>query len=147
MIAELTPSEMDDLLRAEVVGRIGCHADGQTYVVPITYAYDGGVIYCHSAEGMKVRMMRKSPRVCFEIDRMDGLARWRSVIAWGTFEELAGDEATRAMRILMTRLLPLTPSGPSHGLLTSGSARVEDAGPATIFFRLVLDTKTGRSES
>lgn len=150
MIDELTQPEMEALLRSEVIGRIGCHADDQTYVVPITYVYEGGAAYCHSVEGRKLRMMRASPRVCFEVDHMDGLTRWSSVIAWGTFQELAGDDAVRAMRILMTRLLPLmstAPEGPSHGLFSSGSQRVEDSGAAAVFFRIVLDRTTGRREA
>ena len=35
-------------------------------------------------------MMRENPWVCVEVDHMDNLANWRSVIAWGRFEELGG---------------------------------------------------------
>ena len=33
MIEELAPDEIDAFLREQLVGRIGCHADGRTYVV------------------------------------------------------------------------------------------------------------------
>ena len=88
MLGELTTEEIDDLLRSEAIGRIGCYAFGRPYVVPITYAYDGVAVYGHSREGMKLRAMRSHPSVCFEVDRMDGLSDWRSVIALGTFSEL-----------------------------------------------------------
>jgi len=32
--------------------------------------------------------MRKNPEVCFQLDVIENLASWRSVICWGTFEEL-----------------------------------------------------------
>ena len=41
---ELTRAEIDQLLRERTVGRIGCHADGVTYVVPVIYAYDGEAV-------------------------------------------------------------------------------------------------------
>jgi nitroimidazol reductase NimA-like FMN-containing flavoprotein (pyridoxamine 5'-phosphate oxidase superfamily) len=149
VVGELTAFEIDELLRSQLVGRIGCHAGGETYVVPITYVYEDDVLYCHSMEGRKLRMMRENPRVCFEVDKMDSLASWRSVIAWGTFEELSSEDAGRAMRYLMTRLMPLAAGAhgtPTHALFSSGSLRVEEAGDRAVFFRIRLDTKTGRYE-
>ena len=75
---ELTPAEIATLLEEELVGRIGCHADGLTYVVPVIYAYDSGSVYVLSTEGQKVEMMRSNPEVCFEVDRYEGPGRWRS---------------------------------------------------------------------
>jgi len=110
MLGTLTPTEIEAVLHRGIVGRIGCHADGRTYIVPITYAYDSGSIYAHSAEGLKLHMMRANPNVCFEIDQMDDLANWKSVIAWGRFEELHGSDADHAMALLLARLLPLSVS-------------------------------------
>jgi hypothetical protein len=47
MLGTLDCRQIEDLLHAEVVGRIGCHTSGRTYVVPITYAYDGAAVYGH----------------------------------------------------------------------------------------------------
>ena len=74
MLGTLTAPEVEALLRAEAEGRVGCHADGRTYVVPIVYAYDGEAVCGHSRDGLKLRMMRANPRVCFEVDRMRDLA-------------------------------------------------------------------------
>jgi len=41
MLGVLSDEQIDQVLRSEVVGRIGCHDAGRPYVVPITYAYDG----------------------------------------------------------------------------------------------------------
>ncbi len=48
-------------------------------------------VYGHTMEGMKINMMRKNPRVCFEVDVMQNMANWKSVIAWGEFEELSSE--------------------------------------------------------
>ena len=37
MVGWLSPAEIEDLLHTELVAHLGCHADGRTYVVPITY--------------------------------------------------------------------------------------------------------------
>ena len=90
MIEELDRAQIDDLLGAQVVGRIGCHADGVTYVVPVIYAYDGEAFYVYTVEGRKVRMMRANPEICFEVDEYES-GSWRSAIVQGRYEEL--DEA------------------------------------------------------
>jgi uncharacterized protein len=65
----LTDDQIEYVLQNEVVGRIGCYSNGKIYlVVPVTYAYRTRYIYVHSDEGMKIKMMRKNPRVCFESD-------------------------------------------------------------------------------
>ena len=88
MLGKLNRSQIDNLLRSEVTGRIGCHSRNKTYIVPLTFAYDGEYIYCHTIEGLKTRMMRENPHVCFEVDRVDNMANWQSAIIWGTYEEL-----------------------------------------------------------
>jgi nitroimidazol reductase NimA-like FMN-containing flavoprotein (pyridoxamine 5'-phosphate oxidase superfamily) len=141
VIGDLTPDQVEGVLRENVIGRIGCHAYGQTYVVPITYAYDGTHVYAHSRMGMKVHMMRENPHVCFEVDNMDHEANWRSVIAWGTFDELRGAEREQALKILLATMdarLPVGPPGetvhPREGMETA------------VLYRIKLEKKTGRFE-
>ncbi|HUL02151.1 MAG TPA: pyridoxamine 5'-phosphate oxidase family protein [Gemmatimonadales bacterium] len=149
MLGALSDDAIERLLRSEVVGRIGCSIDGRAYVVPVTYAYDGHAIYGHSGEGMKVRMMRQNPVVCFEVDHMDDMVNWRSVIVWGRFEELRGTAAAHAMGVLMDRLLPLTPSETAalpHDLQPSEVHRADVAGRPVVVYRIVVEEKTGRFE-
>ena len=42
MVLPLPDDDVERLLSGLRVGRIGCCADGRTYVVPIAYAYVGG---------------------------------------------------------------------------------------------------------
>ncbi len=133
-IAELSRNEIDELLNAQVVGRIGCHAEGLTYVVPVIYAYDGDAFYVVTIEGQKVRMMRKNPRVCFEVDDYER-GSWRSAIVQGRFEELDSQGAARAVALLSARF-------------SAGGAerrRPTDQGRATVAFRIVIEEITGRA--
>ncbi len=140
VLGELTKSQVEDVLRTNVVGRLGCHAFGQTYVAPITYVYEGNYVYGHTSVGMKLQIMRGDPRVCFEVDNMDGLANWISVIAWGTFEELRGSNAERAMQLLVEQIESRI-SGPPGGSVHPRSGMMP-----VVFYRIKLDQKTGRFE-
>ena len=132
MIAELSRAEIDDLLHAQVVGRIGCHAEGLTYVVPVIYAYDGEAFYVYTVEGRKVRMMRANPQVCFEVDEYDA-GSWRSAIAQGRYEELDEAGSGRALALLAARFP------------ASGSSRRPRAEGMPVAFKVVIDEVTGRA--
>jgi nitroimidazol reductase NimA-like FMN-containing flavoprotein (pyridoxamine 5'-phosphate oxidase superfamily) len=141
MLGELTPEEIDTVLRSEAIGRIGCYAFGRPYVVPITYAFDGVAVYGHSREGLKLRMMRSHPVVCFEVDCFESVSSWRSVIALGTFSELEASEAEIAMELLRRRLAPLVPSATSVP-----DGRLHSSGLPWSVFRILLGERTGRFE-
>jgi uncharacterized protein len=148
VLGHLDADEIDELLARGIVGRIGCHAGGRTYVVPITYAYEDGAIIGHSANGLKLQMMRENPNVCFEVDQMDDLANWRSVIAWGRYEELHGAEADHALAQLLGKLLPLTAtsetSHPVKDLAHQHRAMAE--GVPAVVYRIRLTERSGRFE-
>jgi nitroimidazol reductase NimA-like FMN-containing flavoprotein (pyridoxamine 5'-phosphate oxidase superfamily) len=148
MLGTLSSAEIEDLLRTEVVARLGCHAEGRTYVVPVTYAYDGDAVLVQSADGLKGRMMRQNPLVCVEVDRVDNLANWRSVIAWGRFEVLFGSDATAALVRLRDRLQPLIVSetSPAAETLAEGETRVRSGNGHASMYRIHLFEKTGRFE-
>jgi nitroimidazol reductase NimA-like FMN-containing flavoprotein (pyridoxamine 5'-phosphate oxidase superfamily) len=134
---ELAAEEVEAFLREQVVARIGCHAGGETYVVPVIYAYEDGAAHVMSVEGRKIRMMRENPRVCFEVDRYDGeTGSWRSVIAQGRFEELSGDDAAAALALLSRSFAERTGR--------TAARRAGAAGAAVVAYRIRLEEATGR---
>lgn len=133
MIEELDRAQIDDLLGAQVVGRIGCHADGVTYVVPVIYAYDGEAFYVYTVEGRKVRMMRANPEICFEVDEYES-GSWRSAIVQGRYEELDEAGAGRALSLLGERFA-------SRG----SDVRRPRAEGTPVAFRIVVGEVTGRA--
>lgn len=147
MFGNLNPEEIEELLNHQFIGRIGCHADDITYVVPVSYAYDGTYIYNRTFEGMKVSMMRKNPKVCFEVDDTKNLANWKSVICWGIFEELSDEEErNEALRKLEKRKLPVITSETMHisSQWPFPSLNIEEA--EGIVFRIRITEKSGRFE-
>jgi uncharacterized protein len=141
--AALTEEQIDQVLRAEVVGRIGCHADGKTYIVPVAYVYDGQHIYGHTGDGMKLRMLRENPNVCFEVDHVESLTNWQSVIAWGRFQELHGAAAGRAMRMLAERIRPLV-AHVERELADAEARRAAMDEQRPLVYRISLSERTGR---
>ncbi len=147
MLGTLPNNEIEQLLQSQLVGRIGCHADGQTYVVPISYAYDDNSIYCHTHEGLKLDKMRKNPSICFEVEEMVNMANWRSVIIQGIYEELnEKEEKTKAMQTLLNRYLPVISSVTTH-LGSHWPFQPDDIMQIQgVVFRIVIKEKTGRYE-
>ena len=82
MFETLSDKQIINVVCNNIIGRLGCHSDGKTYVVPISFAYEGGYIYARTFEGMKIDMMRKNPEVCFQLDEMNSMADWKSVVFW-----------------------------------------------------------------
>jgi nitroimidazol reductase NimA-like FMN-containing flavoprotein (pyridoxamine 5'-phosphate oxidase superfamily) len=148
MLGELNEKQIEDLLTQQVTGRLGCNADGVTYVVPLNYNYNNSIIYAHAALGKKIEMMRKNPDVCFQVDSIRSVFEWESVIAWGRFEEITDiDEKQQAMQGIIHRIMPLVtnPTGhPSHGITDNEY----DIGFSVelIVYKIVLSKKTGRYE-
>ena len=105
MWGDLDKNQIDDFLKSELLGRLGCFDGNKMYVVPITYAYNNGYIYGHTKDGLKIHMMRNNPNVCFEIDWMKDMNNWKSVIVYGTFEELKGEDANNGLEILMKSIM------------------------------------------
>ena len=106
-------AEIEAVIRKAEVCRLGLSADGQPYVVPLNFGFDGKCLYFHTGqEGKKIDMIRRNHRVCFEVDvdcrlvRGDTPCHWtmqyQSVIGYGT-ASLLTDEADKrhALDIIM----------------------------------------------
>ena len=134
---ELSHGEIEEFLRGQRIARLGCHADGVTYVVPLIYAYAEGAVVAVTTDGRKTAMLRENPRVCVEVDEYDtdGKGSWRSVIAQGTYRELAGDEIEAALALMRERFAR-----------TAGrAAEPRSLGPNVVVLRIGLDELSGRA--
>jgi nitroimidazol reductase NimA-like FMN-containing flavoprotein (pyridoxamine 5'-phosphate oxidase superfamily) len=143
MLGTLDQARIEELLHEETVGHLGCSDATRTYVVPTSYAYDGESVYAHSYDGLKLRMMRDNPQVCFQVERREGIGNWRSVIAWGRYEELTGADAAHALRLIMERFAPLMGLDPDAPPPSHGAASEQPS----FVYRIRLGEKTGRFES
>ena len=147
MLGELTKQQIDNVLQSQFVGRIGCCVNNHVYVVPVTFAYDGSYIYVTSKEGMKIDIMRKNPQVCIEVDVIENMANWRSVILWGEYQELSDDrERKKATKILADKVLPLITSETMRPKRQTMSPAIVEKERKSIVYRILITKKSGRYE-
>ncbi|SFW85276.1 pyridoxamine 5'-phosphate oxidase family protein [Chitinophaga sancti] len=150
MIGKLSDQQMQAILQQNMMGRIGCGNQPRILVVPVCYAYNGKAIIAHSAEGMKINMMRSHPQVCFEVDVITSLTHWESVIVWGQYQEIVDEkEKFYSMKFLMSRLLQYTESAKEHH--AAAVAAADDYGHFNsnirpVVYRIAIEEMTGRFE-
>ncbi|HET7115401.1 MAG TPA: pyridoxamine 5'-phosphate oxidase family protein [Hanamia sp.] len=147
MFKDLNNKQIEKVISENIIGRLGCHADGEMYIVPISYAYDSKYIYFRSFEGLKLSMMRKNPKVCLQIDTIKDLANWESVIVWGSFEELTNEEDRNlALDKLMSRPIPKI-AGEMMKLSAEWPFPAADYGQVEgVVYRIRITKKSGRKE-
>jgi hypothetical protein len=138
MIRRISSDEALALLGEARVGRLGCVVDGGPYVVPVSYIFHDGSIYIHSLPGRKTRALASNPRACLQVDEIKDEFHWRSVIAFGSYEEITDEqERNWAVRRLLARFPQLTPVE---------SVPVHDGQSSVIVFRIRVEEITGVGE-
>jgi len=147
MLGHLNEMQIDNLLTSQVLGRLGCTDGKQPYVVPVTYTFDGEYIYGQSNEGMKLKILRKNPNVCFEVDMMTDMRNWKSVIVYGKFVELKNKAAEKAREILFGNVFPLMTSSTIHSFGHGITDKVDDSTRVKyVMYRIKIQKVTGRFE-
>jgi len=140
MTRVLSDAEAIELIKGGKLGRLGCIDQDEPYVVPINYLLDEGSIFSHSLPGRKIDAMKAHPRVCLQVDQIDGDFRWRSAIAFGEFEEM---DRPKDRREILGKLLSRFPK------LTPVESKIaQDAGaPDPVVFRIKVVRITGVEEN
>ncbi len=109
------PKEIESIIRAAKTCHVAMVDEGEPYIVPVTFGYDGRSLYFHSAlEGRKIEALKKDPRVCFNIvsearvveQPPDCATKYRSVTGYGTAALLTDvDQKLAAIKVLMLHSL------------------------------------------
>ena len=106
-------------------------------MIPVNYVFDGKDIYIHSLSGKKINALRTNPRVCLQVDEIKDAYNWRSVIAFGNYEEISDEEQREK---LLGRLFGQLPH------LTPVESKMTKGLKETIVFRIRVDAITGMGE-
>lgn len=90
MIKELKTKDCLNILKNNYLGHLGYICNGIPYVVPITYYYDqeNNCLVSYSSEGYKIKAMRKRRTVSLQVEEIDSIHEWKSVLVHASFEEL-----------------------------------------------------------
>ena len=134
----LDVAECETLLSAHQVGRLAFSFRDRVDIEPIHYVYWEGWIYGRTSPGTKLRALTYNRLVAFEVDEVDALFSWRSVVVKGALFVLAPEDF-----------------GPMNGVWEQAVFQLQRIVPAaftaddptperTIIFRIQADQITGR---
>lgn len=148
MIVDLTKDECERILAENRYGHLGCCDGDEPYVIPVTYVYRDGLCYGYTHAGRKVEVLRKNPKMCLQVEKVESAGRWESVVCWGNFEEVTDEKNIRDVKLLFadqhgTAIL--------SGQQTPVSPLVEDVHliegkTEAIVYRMLPYRMTGRAE-
>jgi len=141
-IHELTREECRDSITGRNLARLACASDNQPYIVPIFCYYDreGDCLYSVAAHGQKVEWMRANPRVCVEFSDISDQFNWRTIVAFGRYEELTESAADDHLRRRAHELVEQRPEWWLPGMQKPQPG----AAARTIVYRIRIDKLTGR---
>ena len=97
-VEEMGNKEIESLLERIGYGHIGCTRNNEPYVVPIHYAYAKPYVYLYTTLGKKAEIINENPRICLQIEEIIDQKNWKSVIVYGTAEQLT-DEPERQIAL------------------------------------------------
>jgi nitroimidazol reductase NimA-like FMN-containing flavoprotein (pyridoxamine 5'-phosphate oxidase superfamily) len=141
-IRELERPEMDAILARNHVGRMAYERRGRIEIEPIHYVFAEGWLYLRTSQGDKYRTMAQSfssiVPVAFEVDEVEELFRWRSVVVHGNAYLVphprdGGDPADWSSAVTQLRKL--------HPAALTGSDPVPSR---NLVFRIAVQEATGR---
>lgn len=82
----LTTAECHELLASQNVGRIAFTFRDRVDIEPVHYVYRDGWIWGRTQHGTKVNILAHHPWIAFEVDHVEALFSWRSVVVRGRME-------------------------------------------------------------
>ena len=134
----LTAAECEKVLSRNHVARLAFSFHDRVDIEPVHYVYERGWIFGRTSLGSKLTTLAHSHWVAAEVDEIDGIFDWRSVVVHGSFytvsPDVPGAEAdawARGVELLRT-LIPET-------------GTTDDPVPfRTIIFQVKVEETTGR---
>ncbi len=148
MIGKLDTNQINNMLCSQSIGRLACTDGEQPYIVPISFTYDGVYIYGQTNMGKKLKIIRKNPSVCFEVDHMMDMRNWQSVVIYGEFEELKNKDADMGREILFNKefslLTSITIHAHEHEVTT---VLMDEVRLKEILFRIKIKKVSGRYQN
>jgi nitroimidazol reductase NimA-like FMN-containing flavoprotein (pyridoxamine 5'-phosphate oxidase superfamily) len=141
VIRELGRAECEALLARSHVGRIAYSFRDRVDITPVHYVADGAWLFGRTSEGAKLDTLRHNQWVAFEVDEVEGLFRWRSVVVHGAFRIL-GPEGPPADAELWERAIDRL-----RELLPETATYEDPVAFRTVVFGIHVDAVSGREST
>ncbi len=138
---DLDRAEIHTILARNNVGRIAFSFRNRVDIQPIGYVFRDGFIYARTEAGSKLETLARSPWVAFEVDEVEGMFDWRSVVVRGTVYRIDPEGSPVEQQAWETALAALRSVVPQT---------LADGDPVPfrdVLFRLKVDEATGRESS
>ncbi len=87
----LNRAECEALLTSQHVGRLAFSFRDRVDIEPMHYVYANGHIYGRTQYGTKVDVLAHHPWIAFQVDDIEAVFEWRSVVVHGRIEFLDPD--------------------------------------------------------
>jgi len=99
-MTDLTANAIERILRNNYIGHLSYLWQGKPYLIPITYYYDwtDKTIISYTSEGHKINALRENSSATIQVEAIQSIFNWESVMVHGTFEELEGSSAEKKLR-------------------------------------------------
>jgi hypothetical protein len=147
MHLNMTTAEIENVLQSQSICRLACNDIKFPYLIPLSYFYDGKYIYCQSQQGKKIELMKKNPNVTILVDIIGSMNNYKSVIVNGEYQELKGNEADEARKLLFEQIFSLMTTTRIHHFEHQESGKIDDSDRIKIvMFRIKILSSSGRKE-
>ena len=136
---ELARDECEAVLARNNVGRLAFSFRDRVDIEPIHYVFSDGWLYGRTSHGSKLTPLEHNHWVAFEVDEVEEVFTWRSVVVHGAFYPLSPDGPEREAEAwaraidLLRHVVPET--------WTSS----DPVAFRTVVFRIYVDSMTGRA--
>ena len=119
----LSAAECQALLSAHHVGRLAYAYKQRVDIEPLHYVLDGEWLYLRTGHGTKVSMLEHQPWVALEVDDIQGMFEWQSVVVHGSVQVLdptSGDDTRSRWQHAVDTFRRLVPAAFSSADPTPG---------------------------
>ncbi len=138
---ELSPEEIEQLLRLQRLVRVAFSADGRLYLVPLGYVWLDDALHLMTSVGQKTAMAAANRRVAFQVDDAaeHGMIGWSSVTGEGEWEIVHAKRAQTTIGAALIARFPELLTWATRETLAKG------ASGSLVFARIKPLWMTGRA--
>lgn len=133
--------EIDDILARNHVARLAYLLDGRVDIEPIHYVFAEGTLYGRTAPGTKLSALGRDYWVAVEVDEVEDIFRWRSVVVHGGFHRIPPNQSG-TQQVLWERAVELL-----RGLVPEALTSADPTPHRTVLFRIPIQQAEGRAAS